>query len=163
VTILFLHPCLGLPNGPFFRSLSQDFLRISHLCHVRYKVSLEAVPYLRKLVAGFPLRRPEFEPRSGHVAGRVALGQFFSEYFSFPSQFSFHRLLHIHHLSSGTGKIDQLVADVTRGLSVTPPQETKKKKKICMLSQCPTCIILSRYLLLFMTSYYIQHPLLHQP
>jgi hypothetical protein len=31
----------------------------------------------------------------------MALGQVFSEYFGFPWQFSFHRLLHIHHLSSG--------------------------------------------------------------
>jgi hypothetical protein len=27
----------------------------------------EAVPQLRRLVAGFPPRRPRFEPRSGHV------------------------------------------------------------------------------------------------
>jgi hypothetical protein len=33
----------------------------------------------------------------GFVVDNVALGQVFSEYFGFPSQFSFHRLLHIHH------------------------------------------------------------------
>jgi hypothetical protein len=49
-------------------------------------------------------------------------------YLSFPCQFSFHRLLHTHHLSSGAGIIDQLVADVPGGLSVTPVQESKKKK-----------------------------------
>jgi hypothetical protein len=60
---------------------------------------------------------------------KVALGQAFSEYFGFPCRFSFHRLLHIHqHLSSGTGTIGQLVADVPSGLSFTPPQETKKRK-----------------------------------
>jgi hypothetical protein len=38
-----------------------------------------------------------------------------------------HRLLHTHHLSSVAGTIGQLVADVPSGLSLTPPQETKKK------------------------------------
>jgi hypothetical protein len=42
----------------------------------------------------------------------------------FPCQFSFHRLLQIHHLSSGAGTIGQLVADVPSGLTLTPPQET---------------------------------------
>jgi hypothetical protein len=70
--------------------------------------------------------RPGFEPRSGYVGfmvGRVALGQVFSE------EFSFHRLLlnHHHHLSSGAGTICQLVADVPSELSLTPPQENKKK------------------------------------
>jgi hypothetical protein len=73
------------------------------------------------------------EPRSGHVGfvvDKVALWQVFSEYFSFPCQFSFHRLLHTHHhLSSGTGTIGQIVADVSSGLSLNQPQETKQKKK----------------------------------
>jgi hypothetical protein len=50
--------------------------------------------------AGFPQRRPGFEPRSGHVefvVDKVAQGQVFSEYFGFPCQFSFHRMLYIHH------------------------------------------------------------------
>jgi hypothetical protein len=60
--------------------------------------------------------------------GQNGTGAGFSEYFGFPCQFSFHRLLHIHHhLSSGAGTIGQLVADVPSGLSLTPPQETKKK------------------------------------
>jgi hypothetical protein len=67
----------------------------------------------------------------GFVVDKVALEQAFSEYFGFPCQFSFHRLLHIqHHLSSEAGTIGQLVADVPSGISLTPPQETKKKKKI---------------------------------
>jgi hypothetical protein len=40
-------------------------------------MTLQAVPYLRQLVAGFPLRRPEFEPGSGRVrfvVDKVALG-----------------------------------------------------------------------------------------
>jgi hypothetical protein len=49
-----------------------------------------------------------------------------SEYFGFPCQFSFHRLLHIHLLSFGAGTIDKLVADVPSELSLTPPQQTNK-------------------------------------
>jgi hypothetical protein len=62
-----------------------------------------------------------FEPRSGHVlfvVDKVALGQVFSVYFGFLCQFSFHRLIHTYHLSSGTGTICQLVADVPSGLSL---------------------------------------------
>jgi hypothetical protein len=61
-------------------------------------------------VAGFPPRRPEFDPRSsyvGFVVGRVALGQVLSEYFGFPCQSSFHLLLHNHHPPSGAGIIGQ--------------------------------------------------------
>jgi hypothetical protein len=79
------------------------------------------------LSTDLPPRRPRFEPRSGHVgfvADKVALGQVFSEYFGFPFQFSFHRLLHTRHLSSGAGTVGQLVADVPSGLSLTTPQET---------------------------------------
>jgi hypothetical protein len=85
------------------------------------------VSQLRRLVTGFPPRRPGFEPRSGpvgFVVNKVALEQVFSEYFGFPCQFSFHRLLHTYHLSSGAGIIGQTVADVPSGLSLTPPQET---------------------------------------
>jgi hypothetical protein len=63
------------------------------------------------LVAGFPPRRPGFEPGSGHVGfvvDKVALGQVFSEYFGFPCQSSFHQLLHNHpHLSPGACTIGQ--------------------------------------------------------
>jgi hypothetical protein len=64
----------------------------------------------------------------GICGGQKALGQVFCGYFGFPCQFSFHRLLHTRHLSSGAGTRGQLVADVPSGLSLTPPQETKKKK-----------------------------------
>jgi hypothetical protein len=60
----------------------------------------------------------------GFVVDKVALGQVFSKYFGFPCQFSVHQLLHNHHhLSSGAGKICQLLADVPIGLSLTSPQE----------------------------------------
>jgi hypothetical protein len=64
----------------------------------------------------------------GFVVDKVALVQVLSEYFGFPCQFSFQRLLHTYHLSSGPGTIGQLVADVPTGLSLTPPRESKKKE-----------------------------------
>jgi hypothetical protein len=60
------------------------------------------------------------------MVDKVALGQVFSEYFGFPCQFSFHRLLHSDHVSSGTGAMGQLVADVPSRLSLTQLHETKK-------------------------------------
>jgi hypothetical protein len=67
----------------------------------------KATPQLKRLVAGFPPRRPG----SGHVGfvvDKVALVKVFSEYFGFPCQFSFHQLLHNHHqLSSGACAIGQ--------------------------------------------------------
>jgi hypothetical protein len=98
------------------------------------QVSMLAVPPLRRLVAGFPQRRP----RSGHVGfvvDKVALGKVFSEYFCFPCQFSFHRLLHNHqhHLSSGAGTIGQTVAAVPSGPSLTQRSTRREiiiKKKL---------------------------------
>jgi hypothetical protein len=91
-------------------------------------ILLEAVPQFRRLVAGFPPRRPGFETRSGHVGfvvDKVELGHIFSECFGFPCQFSFHRLLHIHNHPSYSGStIGQLVADAPRGLSLTRSQIT---------------------------------------
>jgi hypothetical protein len=66
----------------------------------------------------------------GFVVDKVELGQVSSEYFGFPYQFSFHRLLQTNHLSFGAGTIGQLVTDVPSGLSLTPPQETKKKNNL---------------------------------
>jgi hypothetical protein len=62
------------------------------------------------------------------MVDKFALGQVSSEYFGFLCQFSFHRILHTHHLSSEVGTIGQIVAGVPNGLSLTPPQETKKIK-----------------------------------
>jgi hypothetical protein len=70
-----------------------------------------------------PPQLPGFEPGSGHVVfvvDKVALGQFFSDYFGFPWQ-RFHRLLHTcNHLSSGAGTIGQIVADLPSGLTSRP-------------------------------------------
>jgi hypothetical protein len=59
----------------------------------------KALPELKRLVAGFPPRRPGFELTSGHVGFVVniaALGQAFSKYFGFPCE-TFHCLIHTHH------------------------------------------------------------------
>jgi hypothetical protein len=64
----------------------------------------------------------------GFVVDKVALGQFFLDYFGSPRQFSFHRLLHIHHLSSDIGTIGQLLTGVPNRLSLALPQECKKEK-----------------------------------
>jgi hypothetical protein len=73
-----------------------------------------------------PLRQSVFNSRSrvGFVVDKVELGQVFSEYFGYTSQFSFRQLLHAL-LSSAVGTIGQLVAGVTSGLCLTPPQEAK--------------------------------------
>jgi hypothetical protein len=60
----------------------------------------------------------------GICGGLSDSGAGFLRVLRFPRQLSFHRLLHIHHhLSSEAGTIGQLVADVSSGLSLTPPQE----------------------------------------
>jgi hypothetical protein len=62
----------------------------------------------------------------GFVVDKVALGQVFSKYFSFPCQSSFHQLLHNHpYLSSGAGTIGQKWPQY-KGLSPTPPALKKK-------------------------------------
>jgi hypothetical protein len=91
------------------------------------------IPWLRRLVAGFPPRRYGFESgsgRMGFVVDKVALGKVSSGYFDFLCQFAFHRLLHNHHhhhLSSGASTIGQTVADVASGLSLTPWEKKANK------------------------------------
>jgi hypothetical protein len=104
-------------------SVLRIFLKVTNK-QSESKVTPKAVPQLR-----LPTDTARFEPRSGHVefvVYKVALEQLFSEYFGFPCQFSFYRLLHTH-LSSGAGRVGQLVADVPSGLSLTPPKEAMKK------------------------------------
>jgi hypothetical protein len=50
------------------------------------------VPWLRRLAAGLPTRRPEFDPGSVHVGfvvDKVALGQGFPKYCGLPLPISF--------------------------------------------------------------------------
>jgi hypothetical protein len=76
-----------------------------------------------------PIMAAGFRRRSDQVifvVDKVTLEQVYSEYFGFPCQFSFHRLLGTrHHLSSVVGTIVEIVADVPNRLSFTSPQETK--------------------------------------
>jgi hypothetical protein len=75
--------------------------RVSASCHFQgvihhfSYIKLWAVPWLRRLAAGLPLRRPGFDPGSVHVGFVMAqsgTGTGFSpEYFSFPLSISFHR------------------------------------------------------------------------
>jgi hypothetical protein len=60
---------------------------------------MEAAPYLKRLVTGFPQRRPRFAPGSGQmgfVVDKVTLWQVFSEYYGFPCQSLFHQILDPH-------------------------------------------------------------------
>jgi hypothetical protein len=76
-----------------------------HLCRAIPQAVSHRLPTAAALVL------PQVRSR-GICGGQVAVGQVFSEYFGFPRQFSFHRLLHIHHLSSGAGTGGELAADV---------------------------------------------------
>jgi hypothetical protein len=72
---------------------------------------------------------PGSSTESGHVGfveAKAALGQVFSEYFSFPWH-SFHRLLHTHHhpLSSGAGTIGQQWPQHQRTQLHSIPKEEK--------------------------------------
>jgi hypothetical protein len=44
-------------------------------------------------------------------------GRLFFEYFGYPCQFSFHRLLNTHHISSGASTVADIVADVSSELT----------------------------------------------
>jgi hypothetical protein len=68
----------------------------------------------------------------GFVLHKVELEQVLSEYFGFPCQFSFQRLLRTSSSTSGAGTIGRVVADVPSGLSLTLSQETKKRKLLYM-------------------------------
>jgi hypothetical protein len=103
---------------------------------VRYRC-YRAVPQLRWLVAGFPMRRPRFDPRSfyvGFLVDEMALGQVFFEYLDFPCQFLFHQLLY-NRLSSGAGTIGQKAKYwLTYQVDSVSPHPKKLKKKISILS-----------------------------
>jgi hypothetical protein len=61
-------------------------------------------------------------------------GQIFSEYFGYPSQFTFHRLFHNDHrrLSSGVGTVGQTVAAVPSGPILNP---WAMKRKVWKMEQ----------------------------
>jgi hypothetical protein len=103
-----------------------------------------AVLKLRRLAAGLSPLRPGFNLGSDHVGfvvNKVALWQVFSEYFGFPCQFSFRRLLHTHlpELVQYATQLQTYPVD-----SVSPnPQKTAWKvkplqnqlRKVCKLAE----------------------------
>jgi hypothetical protein len=68
----------------------------SSVCRHSYRISFATISNM-----GHVSRRPGFNSGSGQVefvVDKVALGQVFSEYFGFPYQSSFHRIiLHLHN------------------------------------------------------------------
>jgi hypothetical protein len=103
-------------------------LRIQHFSDLKsYSGVLAKFLIILTVSRRLPTSASLFRARSGHVGfvvDKVALGQVFSEYFSFPCHISFHRLFHAHHLSAGDGTIGQL-------LILTPP----KKKPLAVTSK----------------------------
>jgi hypothetical protein len=92
-----------------------DYIKICIFFVTNFKTAGRALTQAvssRLPTAASRVRAQEME---GFVVGKAALGPVFFEYFGFPCQ-SFHRLLYIHHLSSGAGTIGQLVAYVPTGL-----------------------------------------------
>jgi hypothetical protein len=62
----------------------------------------------------------------GSVVDKVALRKVFSQYFGFPCQFSFHRLLHTHH---HPGLVEQAKYWPTHQVDSVSPHPKKLKKK----------------------------------
>jgi hypothetical protein len=90
----FVPTCIIVGNGSYGdrkhweSSLNEELWELSE--------KRRAAPHFKRLVAGFPPRRPGFKPGSSHVGfvvDNVALGQVFSEYFGFPCQSLFHQFL----------------------------------------------------------------------
>jgi hypothetical protein len=83
---------------------------------------------MRRLVAGFPPRRPGFEPWSGHmgfVVDKVALAQLLFRVVLFPMPAL---IPPVAPYSSSIIRVwynGPVAAAVPNGLSLTPPQETK--------------------------------------
>jgi hypothetical protein len=98
-----------------------------------YHNSVNVRALARPLVAGILPGWPVFDRRSRICGWGYGIGQVSSEFLGFPFPYSFHRLPHIHHLSSRAGTIGQLVVEVPSGLSLNLKQKTKKRKTIFCL------------------------------
>jgi hypothetical protein len=119
------------PNSPL-GLLTSVVISIPSLFWNKGREAYEDRTIAQAVTHRLPTAAARVQVQVGSYVDNVARGQVFSEYFGFPRQSSFLRLLHIHHhrhhLSSVAGTIGQLVADVPSGLSLTPPQETKLKE-----------------------------------
>jgi hypothetical protein len=112
----------------FTLSRLRDWTIVTRL-HVA--LTIRIVPQFRRLVAGFPLRRTGFDPKSRHMGfmvDKMALGQVFSQYFSFPSQFLLNQMFLHSQLSFGAGTIGQINGRRTKW-TPSHPRPTKLKVK----------------------------------
>jgi hypothetical protein len=126
------------------RTMNMGLNHVHHVAkmHFNYSKTLVMDPY------SFNQRSQLGLGHVGFVVDKVGLGQVFSKQFSFPCQFTLHRLLHNHHhLSSGAGTIGQTVAAVPSGLSLTPMRKiiNKKKSQITLLHILKTYSLTSFY------------------
>jgi hypothetical protein len=88
------------------------------------------------------------QARSCGLCGGQSGTEVFFEYFGFSWQFSFHRLLHIHHhLLSGACIIGQIAADVPSRLSLSPPQLTSAVQVSVTTIDRRTLFICSHFLI----------------
>jgi hypothetical protein len=123
--LLSLPPCKGRQKDKNYEYTANNFTRCL------FSDPTWAVPELRRIVTGFPPRRPGFDTRSCHAWDlwwtKCYWRRCSPSTSLFLFQFSFNRLLRIHHLSSGPGIVGQFVSDIPIGLGLTHP--TKRKKK----------------------------------
>jgi hypothetical protein len=108
----------------------------------------KAAPYLRLLVAGFPLRLPGFELQASHVGfvvDSVALGQVSLRVLRFPLPILIPPTAP-HSSSSGAGTIGQLVADVPSGLSLNSHPKKLKESPWATLTLCCRQQVAASYL-----------------
>jgi hypothetical protein len=84
----------------------------------------------------------------GFVVDKVALGQVFSEYFNFPCQLAFHRLLHNHHhhhLTSRAATIGQTAAPLPSGLSHPTRKKNNAKTRFMIFTQISVISLFYQY------------------
>jgi hypothetical protein len=112
---------IRVPNEPLTNSVEQN-----HSCYASLSVTPDQS--CRDIAQAVSRRRPIAAVRvraqirsCGICGGQSGIGESFLRVLRFPLS-----IIHTYHPSSQAGSIGQLVADVPSGLSLTPPQVTKK-------------------------------------